>query len=199
METILTPGLLLQAYAAGLFPMAEDANATELLWFDPPLRGILPLDERFHVSRRLARTIKHTSLTVRFDTAFADVMRLCAAPTPQRPTTWINDEIFALYTALFEKGSAHSVEVFEQETLVGGLYGVQLGGAFFGESMASRRTDASKIALVHLVMRLRRQEFLLLDTQFLTPHLAQFGACEIPRTAYKKLLARAAQKSVAFS
>jgi len=193
----LTPEILLQAYAGGLFPMAEDARGTELLWFDPSLRGIIPLDA-FHVPHRLARTMRATPFDVRFDTAFTDVMKSCGAQTPGRPTTWINDEILSLYTALFTMGHAHSVEIWDGEALVGGLYGVHLGGAFFGESMFSRRTDASKIALVHLVHHLQTQDFTLLDTQYLTTHLAQFGAIEIPRAAYRRLLRKALEKPVAF-
>lgn len=187
----LTPDLLLQAYAAGIFPMADNADSDEISWYDPPFRGIIPLDEGFHVPRRLARKIKQNPFAIRFDTAFENVIRACAAPAPDRPKTWINEEIIRLYTELFRKGHAHSVEVWEKGELVGGLYGVSLGKAFFGESMFSRRTDASKIALVHLVEHLREKEFLLLDAQFLTDHLAQFGAMEIEREDYKNLLRKA--------
>src|SRR6202045_2073035 len=187
---MLTPDLLLQAYAAGIFPMAESAADPELFWVDPVRRGILPLD-RFHVPRRLRRTLRGGPFEIRCDTAFEEVMRGCAAATGDRPQTWINDEIIALYTALFRRGAAHSVETWAGGELVGGLYGIQIGAAFFGESMFSRVTDASKVALAHLVARLRLGRYRLLDTQFLTPHLAQFGAVEISRARYHRLLAEA--------
>jgi len=190
MPTPLTPQRLLQAYALGVFPMAEDADSPELMWFDPPRRGILPLDA-FHIPRRLSRTLRRAPYDIRVDTAFEQVMRLCAAPAEGRERTWINDEILALYTALHRMGHAHSVEAWSGDALVGGLYGVSLGAAFFGESMFSRATDASKLALVHLVARLRAGGFTLLDTQFVTEHLSQFGAVEIPRAEYKRRLAAA--------
>ena len=186
----LTPEILLQAYAAGIFPMAETADDTELFWVDPPRRGILPLDA-FHVPRRLARLVRQDRFTMRCDTAFEAVMRGCAESNEKRPNTWINDEILRLYGALFAGGAAHSVECWRDGELVGGLYGVSLGAAFFGESMFSRVTDASKVALVHLAARLRLGGYRLLDTQFLTPHLAQFGAIEIARARYHRLLADA--------
>ena len=186
----LTPDILLRAYASGIFPMAESADDPELFWVDPKRRGIIPLDA-FHVPRRLRRVIRQKPFTIRCDTAFEDVMRGCAEASDKRPNTWINDEILELYTGLFERGAAHSVECWHEKELVGGLYGVALGGAFFGESMFSRVTDASKVALVHLVARLRHGGFRLLDTQFLTPHLAQFGAIEISRPRYHRLLAEA--------
>jgi leucyl/phenylalanyl-tRNA--protein transferase len=176
----LTPELLLRAYAGGLFPMAEGRDDPTLFWVSPERRGIIPLDG-FHVSRRLARTVKSDRYRVTSDAAFADTMRACAETRAQ---TWINDEIFRLYTALHAEGHAHSVECWDGETMVGGLYGVSLGGAFFGESMFSTARDASKVALVHLVAQLKRCGYALLDTQFLTAHLAQFGAHEIPRAAY---------------
>lgn len=194
----LTPEILLEAYSAGIFPMAESAASPTLHWYDPARRGILPLDARFHVPRRLARTIRQTPWQIRFDTAFEAVMRGCAAAVEGREGTWINEEILALYTALHRQGHAHSLEVWDGEALIGGLYGLHLGAAFFGESMFSRRREASKIALVHLVCHLRKQGFLLLDTQYLTPHLAQFGALEIPRATYKSLLAEALQGIVRF-
>ncbi len=187
----LTPDLLLQAYAAGIFPMADSADSDEIDWYDPPLRGIIPLDDGLHVPRRLARKIRQRPFDIRFDTAFETVVRACAAPAPDRPKTWINEKIIRLYTELFRKGHARSVEAWEKDELVGGLYGVLLGKAFFGESMFSRRTDASKIALVHLIEHLREKGFLLLDAQFLTDHLAQFGAMEITREAYKERLEKA--------
>ncbi|MGX1196638.1 leucyl/phenylalanyl-tRNA--protein transferase [Parvibaculum sp. MBR-TMA-1.3b-4.2] len=179
--------VLLRAYAYGVFPMAESQDDPELYWIDPEQRGILPLDG-FHVPKRLARTVKAGVFTVTADRAFADVMRGCAAPAPDRDGTWINDRIFALYNELHERGDAHSVECWLDGELVGGLYGVSLGAAFFGESMFSRARDASKIALVHLVGRLRAGGYRLLDTQFVTEHLKQFGAVEIPRTEYRRML-----------
>lgn len=179
----LTPDLLLHAYAEGLFPMAERRDDPTLFWVSPDLRGVIPLDG-FHVSHRLARTVRQDKFAVTFDWCFADVMRACAAPAPGRKESWINDEILRLYTALHASGHAHSVECWHDGKLVGGLYGVSLAGAFFGESMFSRMRDASKVALVHLVAQLKRGGFVLLDTQFLTGHLASFGAIEIPRDAY---------------
>ena len=183
----LTPDLLLRGYAEGLFPMAERRDDPTLYWVSPEQRGIIPLDG-FHVPRRLARTMRARPFAVTNDIAFGAVMRACAAPAPGREESWINDEILHLYGALHAGGQAHSVECWRDGELVGGLYGVSLGAAFFGESMFSRATDASKIALVHLVDILRRGNFTLLDTQFLTGHLARFGAIEIPRAHYKLLL-----------
>jgi leucyl/phenylalanyl-tRNA--protein transferase len=183
----LTPELLLQAYAAGIFPMAEAADDSELFWVDPVRRGVLPLDG-FHVPRRLSRTVRGGRFEIRCDSAFEAVMRSCAAASDDRPQTWINDEIVSLYTELFRRGAAHSVESWLDGELVGGLYGVHLGAVFFGESMFSRVTDASKVALVHLVARLRQGGFTLLDTQFVTEHLQRFGAIEIPRREYHSQL-----------
>jgi leucyl/phenylalanyl-tRNA--protein transferase len=183
----LTPEILIQAYAAGIFPMAETADDPELFWVDPTRRGILPLDA-FHVPRRLARLVRQDRFEVRCDSAFEGVMRGCAESNEKRPNTWINDEILRLYKALFTRGAAHSVECWLEGELVGGLYGVSLGAAFFGESMFSRVTDASKVALIHLAARLRLGSYRLLDTQFLTPHLAQFGGIEISRARYQRLL-----------
>ena len=188
--TALTPDLLLRAYAAGIFPMAEDADDPEVFWVDPDERGVLPLDA-FHLSHRLRRTVRQDLFEIRCDDAFEAVMRGCAEPRPERPRTWINDEIVRLYTALFRLGFAHCVESWHGGELVGGLYGVALGGAFFGESMFSRVSDASKVALAHLVARLRLGRFRLLDTQFVTHHLRQFGAQEIPRALYRRQLAGA--------
>ena len=168
----LTPELLLQAYAVGIFPMAESAEQDELFWVDPDQRGILPLDG-FHVPRRLRRVVRHGGFEIRCDTAFEDVMSGCAETSEKRPNTWINDEILRLYAALFARGAAHSVEAWHGGELVGGLYGVSLGAAFFGESMFSRVADASKVALCHLVARLRAGGYRLLDTQFVTPDLRQ--------------------------
>jgi len=189
----LTPALLLKAYAAGIFPMAESAEDAEIFWVDPEQRGVLPLDG-FHLSRRLARTLKSDVFDVRCDTDFAGVIRGCAHPTPDRPKTWINREIVALYTALHDQGHAHSVECWQDGRLVGGLYGVALGGAFFGESMFSRVTDASKVALAQLVALLRKGGFTLLDVQFVTAHLKRFGAVEIPRAQYRRRLATALRR-----
>ncbi len=185
--TEITPDLVLRAYRAGLFPMAERRDGERLYWLDPELRGVQPLDA-FHLPRRLARTVLSDTFEVRCDTAFAQVMQGCAAPTPDRPETWINPEIERLFGALHVMGYAHSVECWRQGRLVGGLYGVALGGAFFGESMFSAARDASKVALVHLVARLRLGGFRLLDTQFVTEHLARFGAIEIPRAEYRRRL-----------
>jgi leucyl/phenylalanyl-tRNA---protein transferase len=186
----LTPEILLAAYAAGVFPMAEAADDPNLFWVDPDHRGILPLD-MFHVPHRLRRVIRQRRFAVACDRAFEAVMRACAQSTEKRPNTWMNDEIVRLYTALFKGGAAHSVECRADGVLVGGLYGVSIGGAFFGESMSSRESDASKVALVHLAARLRAGGYRLLDTQFLTPHLAQFGGVEISRADYHRLLADA--------
>ena len=174
----LTPEILLAAYAAGIFPMAESADDPELFWVDPRRRGILPLDA-FHVPKRLRRVVRQGGFEIRCDSAFEEVIRGCAEATEKRPNTWINDEIVRLYAGLFARGSAHSVEAWRDGMLVGGLYGVAIGAAFFGESMFSRAADASKVALVHLAARLRLGGYRLLDTQFLTPHLAQFGGVEI--------------------
>jgi len=186
----ITPDLLLRAYSIGLFPMADSADDPELFWVEPELRGIIPLDD-FHISKSLAKTIRRAPFDIRYDTAFEQVMDGCAAPAPDRPTTWINGKIRSLYATLHSMGHAHCVEAWDGEELVGGLYGVSLGSAFFGESMFSRRTDASKICLVHLVERLRKRGFVLLDTQFTTEHLKNFGAIDVPKARYEKMLARA--------
>ncbi len=193
----LTPEILLAAYAAGVFPMAELADDPELFWVDPHRRGILPLDT-FHVSRRLRRVLRSGWFEIRCDCAFAEVIRSCAEATDKRPNTWINDEIVRLYLTLFTRGAAHSVECLRDGVLVGGLYGVSIGAVFFGESMFSRETDASKVALVHLVARLRSGGYRLLDTQFLTPHLAQFGGIEISRRRYHRLLTSALAYGASF-
>jgi leucyl/phenylalanyl-tRNA--protein transferase len=179
----LTPEILLRAYAEGLFPMAERRGDPTLYWVSPEKRGVIPLDN-FHVPHRLARTVRAGHFTVTADRAFREVMLACAAPAPGREETWINDEILRLYTALHAGGHAHSIECWQNGEMVGGLYGVRLGAAFFGESMFSRTRDASKVALVHLVKGLRRGGFVLLDTQFITAHLARFGAVEIAREQY---------------
>lgn len=186
----ITPEILLRAYSAGLFPMAESAGDPDIYWVQPEIRGIIPLDQ-FHVSKSLAKTIRRRPFDIRVDTAFAEVMANCAESTADRPTTWINGTILSLYRELHGMGYAHSVEAWEEDQLVGGLYGVSLGSAFFGESMFSRRTNASKICLVHLVERLKAKGFTLLDTQFTTEHLKTFGAVDLPRKAYEKILAKA--------
>ncbi|ATJ91162.1 leucyl/phenylalanyl-tRNA--protein transferase [Acetobacter senegalensis] len=186
----LTPELMLGAYAVGLFPMAADAEDEDLQWYDPDPRGVLPL-QAFHLPRRLRRTVLSGRFDVTVDQDFPAVMKGCAAPAPGREQTWINSEIFRLFCALHEMGYAHSVECRQNGELVGGLYGVALGGAFFGESMFSRVTDASKVALVHLVARLRLSGFMVLDTQFGTDHLTRFGGVEIPAAEYKTTLERA--------
>jgi leucyl/phenylalanyl-tRNA--protein transferase len=183
----LTPQLLLRAYSIGVFPMAEGRDREEVYWVDPKRRGVLPLDD-FHVPRRLRRTVRQQLFEIRCDSAFGEVVAGCAEAAPDRPDTWINREILSLSHELFEMGFAHSVECWRGGQLVGGLYGVAIGGAFFGESMFSRERDASKVALVHLVLRLRLGGFLLLDTQFVTRHLERFGAIEIPRSAYRQQL-----------
>jgi leucyl/phenylalanyl-tRNA--protein transferase len=187
----VTPELLLRAYGAGVFPMSESRQSDRLYWLDPALRGVMPIDEGFHAPRRLLRTALSDRFAVTADRDFAAVVRGCAEPAPGRLDTWINPEIERLFGALHARGAAHSVETWQDGRLVGGLYGVALGGAFFGESMFSRATDASKVALVHLVARLRLGGFVLLDTQFLTSHLARFGAVEIPKAEYKRRLAEA--------
>ena len=183
----LTPDILVSAYAQGIFPMAQRRDSRELFWVSPDYRGIIPLDS-FHVSRRLARTVRSERFIVTADKCFPEVMQACAAPAADREDSWINDEILSLYTALHARCQAHSIECWRDDALVGGLYGVKLGGAFFGESMFSRERDASKVALVHLVRRLIAGGFKLLDTQFLTEHLASFGAIEIARPDYLELL-----------
>ena len=193
----LTPELLLEIYRQGIFPMAEDRQDTELFWVEPERRGILPLDS-FHVPRRLARTVRGDRFQVSVDRDFAAVIAACAEPGRARARTWINDRIIELYTGLHRLGHAHSVECWAGEKLAGGLYGVALGAAFFGESMFSRERDASKVALVHLVARLRAGGYRLLDTQFMTPHLASFGAVEISRADYRRRLRAATAASADF-
>ncbi len=183
----ITPQVLLKAYSCGIFPMAESADDSALYWIEPQHRGILPLDA-YHVPRRLARTIRASTLDVRIDTTYDGVIDGCAASRPGRRSTWINNRIRSLYRELFDLGHCHTVEVWNGDRLVGGLYGVALGGAFFGESMFSFERDTSKIALVHLVARLVAGGFTLLDTQFVTEHLRQFGAVEVERGDFQKLL-----------
>jgi leucyl/phenylalanyl-tRNA---protein transferase len=183
----LSAPLLLRAYAAGVFPMAESADSPHVDWYEPEMRGVLPLNS-FHLPRRLARTVRSGDFEVTFDQDFTGVMRACARPTPGRTVTWINQPILDGYADLFAHGFAHSVECRRDDRLVGGLYGVALGGAFFGESMFSLERDASKVALVHLAARLRAAGYVLLDTQFITEHLRQFGAEEINRADYRARL-----------
>lgn len=193
----LTAEILLRAYAAGIFPMAETSDDPTLYWVDPDMRGILPLDS-FHLPKKLRRIIRRGDFRVTCDQAFEDVMRLCAEPTEDRPDTWINEEIVRLYSDLFAINCAHSIECWNGTDLVGGLYGVSLGSAFFGESMFSRQTNASKVALAHLVARLRAGGYSLLDTQFVTNHLARFGVIEIPRRNYLKMLGDAMERRASF-
>jgi leucyl/phenylalanyl-tRNA--protein transferase len=183
----ITPEVLLKAYACGIFPMAENADDQALYWIEPEVRGVLPL-ERFHVPSRLVRTVRSDRFTVVVDRNFDAVISGCAAATPGRARTWINGRIRNLYRKLFERHDCHTVEVYADGGLVGGLYGVSLGRAFFGESMFHRARDASKVALVHLVARLRAGGYRLLDTQFVTEHLRMFGAVEVPREEYHRLL-----------
>lgn len=184
---VITPEILLRAYAAGIFPMAESADDPNLFWVEPEVRGVIPL-ANFHLPSRLARTVRADPFEIRVDTAFEEVIAACAEARPDRPDTWINTRIRELFGALHGLGHAHSVECWRDGRLVGGLYGLSLGAAFFGESMFHRATDASKVALVHLVARLKRGGYHLLDAQFQTTHLAQFGTQEVPREAYRMLL-----------
>ena len=188
----ITPEILLRAYSIGLFPMAESADDPEVFWVEPELRGIIPLDA-FHVSKSLHKAVRQQAFSIRRNTAFEAVMAGCAESAPDRPTTWINSTIRSLYKQLHAMGHAHSVEAWDGDQLVGGLYGVSLGAAFFGESMFSRRTNASKICLVHLVNHLRANDFQLLDTQFTTDHLKTFGAIDIPKQDYLELLKAAVE------
>lgn len=197
MIVTLTPQLTLRAYQLGLFPMARDRDDPTIQWIEPRRRGVIPLDA-FHVPRSLRKTLKRASFEIRADTAFRAVIEACAEPGPDRERTWINDELIELYVALFDAGYGHSVECWQDGRLVGGLYGISLGAAFFGESMFSRVTDASKVALVHLVERLRVGGYRLLDIQFVNEHLRQFGAIEIPRSIYRVRLAEALALEGAF-
>jgi leucyl/phenylalanyl-tRNA---protein transferase len=193
----ITPEVLLRAYACGIFPMAESADDPTLFWVEPEMRGVIPLDG-FRIASRLARTVRSEAFTVTVDTAFKAVIAGCAAPQPGRADTWINRRIRDLYIGLHQLGHAHSVEVWEDAELVGGLYGVNLGRAFFGESMFHRARDASKVALVHLVARLIAGRFELLDTQYVTEHLRSFGAVEISRRRYCALLDKAIKGNADF-
>lgn len=186
----ISPDILLRAYAIGLFPMAESAHDANLFWVDPEERGIFPLDGML-VSRSLAKTIRQDRFEIRIDSDYDAVIDGCAASGPQREGTWINARIRKLYRALFDAGSVHTVEAWNKDRLVGGLYGVSIGAAFFGESMFHRETDASKVALAHLVARLRAGGYRLLDTQFVTDHLSTLGAVAVPKRTYHELLAAA--------
>ena len=188
MSDQLNAELLLQAYASGIFPMAESRDDPEVFWVDPVMRGVFPLDQ-FHISKSLARAIRRENYTVRLNSDFAGVVSACA----DRPETWINDQIFELYNELHNLGFAHSLEIWGDTDLIGGVYGIALNGAFFGESMFSKRTNASKIALAYLVTLLRNGGFQLFDTQFITPHLESLGAIEITRADYRAKLAEALQ------
>ena len=186
----LTPELIIRAYAAGIFPMAEDASSPDLFWVAPEKRGILPLDG-FHISKSLRKTLKQHRFSIRIDTDFEAIIEGCATEGEDRDSTWINPPIRRLYGELFRRGFVHTVEVWDGSELVGGLYGLSLGAAFFGESMFHRATDASKIALAHLVDRLNAGGYLLLDTQFVTAHLSSLGGIEVPREIYEAQLADA--------
>src|SRR5262245_6447237 len=196
MSTI-TPQILLKAYAAGIFPMAESAEDNALYWVEPEERGIFPLNG-LHISHSLRKRVRQRRFEIRIDTAFHEVITACAETKPDRRTTWINQRIKSLYGQLFKMGCCHSVECWRGQHVVGGLYGVRIGAAFFGESMFSRETDASKVALVHLVARLKTGGFSLLDAQFTTPHLESLGARAISRTDYHMLLERAIDKDADF-
>ncbi len=190
--------LLLRAYATGVFPMAESADDPEVFWVRPEMRGIIPLDA-FHVPKSLAKTVRQNRFEIRFDSDFIGVIDGCAEAREGRLSTWINQPIREAYGELFARGYCHTVEAWREGRLVGGLYGVTLGRTFFGESMFSRETDASKVCLVHLVRRLKERGFALLDTQFTTEHLIRFGAVDVPRGRYEKLLEEALQGTAAFA
>jgi leucyl/phenylalanyl-tRNA--protein transferase len=186
----ITPELIIRAYRAGIFPMAEDAADEDLFWVSPEMRGIIPLDG-FHLSASLRKAIRKSPFSVKVDSDFAATIEGCATVGADRNSTWINQTIRAVYGELFRRGVAHTVEVWDGDELVGGLYGLAIGGAFFGESMFHRRTNASKMAMAHLVERLNAGGFVLLDTQFVTDHLESLGGIEIPRAAYEERLANA--------
>ena len=193
----IQPELLLRAYATGVFPMAESADELEVFWVRPEMRGIIPLDG-FHVPRSLEKTMRRAPFEIRLDCDFEATIDGCAGLAPGRHSTWINPPIREAYLRLFERGHCHSVEAWREGRLVGGLYGVTLGRAFFGESMFSRERDASKVCLVHLVAHLRERGFLLLDTQFTTEHLKRFGAIDVPRGRYERMLEEALQGEAQF-
>lgn len=193
----IPPDLLLKAYASGVFPMGEQADDPEVFWVRPEVRGVIPLDG-FHVPRSLRKVVGQGRFDIRFDTDFEGVIDACAEQRPARNSTWINAPIREAYVELFRRGHCHSVEAWREGSLVGGLYGVRLGRAFFGESMFARETDASKVCLVHLVERLRGRGFILLDTQFTTEHLKRFGAVDVPRRRYERLLKEALEGEARF-
>ncbi|MGI9500550.1 MAG: leucyl/phenylalanyl-tRNA--protein transferase [Geminicoccaceae bacterium] len=193
----LTPELLLCAYASGIFPMADDRDDPAIQWIDPHHRGVIPLD-RYHVPRSLRKVIRQQRFEIRVDTAFESVITTCAECQPDRPRTWLNDQLIELYCTLHERRYAHCVECWLDDRLVGGVYGLSLGGAFFGESMFSRARDASKVALVDLIERLNEGGYSLLDTQFVTDHLTRFGAIQIPRETYLRRLQQARMQDAEF-
>lgn len=195
--TIIPPDILLRAYASGVFPMAEEADDPEIFWVKPERRGIIPLDA-FHVPRSLKKTIRQNRFEIRIDTDFEGVIAGCASGTGSRARTWINHPIRLSYEKLFEIGHCHTVEAWKDGNLVGGLYGVSLQRAFFGESMFTRERDASKVCLAHLVEHMKERGFILLDTQFLTSHLAQFGAVEVPQRRYHRMLEEALEGEAQF-
>lgn len=196
--TTITPQVLLKAYTAGIFPMAESADDPSLYWIEPDERGVIPLD-KFHISTSLRKSVRRKTFDVRVDTAFDHVIKACAEKTDTRDVTWINHRILKLYNQLHKMGCCHSVESWQDGQLVGGLYGVRIGAVFFGESMFSRVTDASKVALVHLVARLNAGGFKLLDAQFLNSHLAQFGTYTVPKKQYRPILEEALDGNGDFS
>ena len=195
--SIITPQVLLKAYSVGVFPMAESADDPSLYWIEPDERGVLPLND-FHISRSLKKSVRHGGFEIRVDTAFERVMRLCAEKTNDRKDTWINARILRLYGQLHKMGCCHSIESWRDGELVGGLYGLRLGAAFFGESMFARATDASKVALVHLVARLNFGGFKLLDAQFVNDHLRQFGCYKVPKKEYRPILDAATEADADF-
>ena len=195
--SIITPQVLLKAYSVGVFPMAESADDPSLYWIEPDERGVLPLND-FHISRSLKKSVRHAGFEIRIDTAFEQVMKHCAEKAGDRKDTWINARILRLYWQLHKMGCCHSVESWRDGKLVGGLYGVRLGAAFFGESMFARATDASKVALVHLVARLNFGGFKLLDAQFVNDHLKQFGCFKVPKKEYRPILDAATEADADF-
>lgn len=190
MQLVLTPELVLEAYRQGLFPMAYNSGSPYIHWICPPMRGQLSITD-LHIPRRLRKTLRHSPYEIRIDSAFEEVISACGEPTERRPETWINGPIRKVFCELFERGHAHSLECWRDGKLAGGIYGLAIGGVLFGESMFSRETDASKIALVHAVARAWKGGFTLLDTQFVNDHISQFGAYEIPHDEYKNLLVEA--------
>jgi leucyl/phenylalanyl-tRNA---protein transferase len=196
--TLITPQVLLKAYSAGIFPMAESADDPALYWIEPEERGVIPL-QGFHISKSLRKSVRQRKFEIRIDSAFDEVIKLCAEKTDNRDVTWINHRIYKLYNQLHKMGCCHSVEAWQDSKLVGGLYGVRLGAAFFGESMFSRATDASKVALVHLVARLNFGGFKLLDAQFQNPHIAQFGTYTVKKEQYRPVLEAALDGEANFS